>query len=746
MIVVVALLLVFSGNTNAEQSTETLYKYVSNGDGSYGYGTTPVPFYSGSSETVEIPTSFEVKKTEFRGAWVATISNLNMPLTTSKEQYQTEYLKVLDTLEEYNMNAVIFQVRPLLDAFYPSELNPWSEFVTGTTAGQQGVDPGWDPLEWMIEQTHARGMEYHAWFNPYRVSNTAYSSASMLAKLGKTKAELDAMSNVELVNLYNEKGILSDDNMAVKHPDWVLQFKEKLFLNPGIPAVQQYVVDSIEEVVTNYDVDAIHFDDYFYPYQVSGEFFGTLGEDRATFETYGIANGYTDDTEGLENWRRDNVTALVAGVHEVITNENQANNKAIQFGISPFGIWEHKAVDSRGSNTPTSSSSSYSKQIYADTLGWIKEGIIDYVAPQIYWSFGQAAAPYGELARWWSNAVEGTDVQLYIGHANYKHVSNGGWDAEWMNPEEIINQLKFNQLYPNIDGSSMFSYNDLVPSNIDALPAADKAKHEVKNQSIELLKELYQQSKPLVPAKTKLSSEVPVEAQNVVRQEDERLTWDASTSSDERYYVVYKQAKEDFTSVEDMVSDAKNITKKIWTNDEKTFTHSEPQTRASSAQDYVYAVTAVSFSGNESAAVLFDYPEIAAPVVTSALTNESTSIEGTGVAGYEIQVTLPDGTTKTSNVESDQSFRVAIPKVAANKTVDVTMKNTYTQKTSSVTLTVANASTTDTDSDTKTTTVTASGTKPNTGMQDPMLLVTMLFVIAGGLLITSKAMKRKRAR
>lgn len=523
----------------AAPDTELLYSYVKNADGTYGYGDKPVYTYPGSGAQIAVPTALAPENRRFSSAWVATIGNLNFGKPTSAADFDAKYDAVLDDFEAWNMNAVIFQVRPLLDAYYPSEINPWSEFVSGA----QGTDPGYDPLARMVEATHARGMEYHAWLNPYRVTNTKMTAASILSALKLTADQVKALTTTEYIAALNAAGVLADDNFAVQHPDLVLSFDEKLFLNPGRPEVRDYVAASVAEIVANYDVDAIHFDDYFYPYRISvngaNVFFGDAGEDRATFEQYGLAAGYPDTVAGVEQWRRDNVTALITEVGDAIDDHNDQDGTAVQFGVSPFGIWEHSALDPAGSHTPTGSSQSYSKSIFADTRGWVQDELVDYLTPQIYWSFDQAAAPYGELAQWWSNTTADSRTQIYTGHALYKHVSNGGFDPAWMNPEEVPNQIRFNQTLDGIDGSVLFSYNDMKPSAVAALPADQQPRNQAKNDAIALLKSEAFARPTIVPAKPWLSDGV-VAAPTDVTLKDGRITWKAGDAAEARQYAIYR--------------------------------------------------------------------------------------------------------------------------------------------------------------------------------------------------------------
>lgn len=585
--------------THADDGEIGLTKYVLRADGTYGYDeAVPVQMYSGSAEQVTIPTTYTESKNQFRSSWVATIANLNFAAPDDEADFVAQYDAVLDNFDSWNMNAVIFQVRPLLDAFYPSEINPWSEFVSGT----QGQDPGYDPLALMVEATHQRGLEYHAWFNPYRVTNTKISAASVLAAIGLTAAEAAALTVPEHVQALADAGILAPNNVAVQHPDWVLRFDEKLFLNPGLPEVRAHMAATIAEVVENYDIDAVHFDDYFYPYRttIAGQlaFFGAQGEDRGTFETYGIPAGYADTTAGIEQWRRDNVTALVTDVRTTIDQHNAATGTAVQFGISPFGIWEHQANNPEGSHTPTGSSQSYSLAIFADTRGWVRDELIDYVVPQIYWSFDQGAAPYGELAQWWNNVAEGTRVQVYVGHANYKHVTNGGWEAAWMNPEEIPHQLAFNQKYPNIEGSVFFSYNDLQPTPLDGLAPALVGRNKAKNDSITLLTEGYLSQPALVPAKPWLSPTAVQAPTDVVINETE-ITWTAPASAT-RFYIVYAGTG----TPEQIASSGERILDRLWAGSGTAF-----PLPVTPATDVDYVVTAVDAAGVESAPILAEYAE-----------------------------------------------------------------------------------------------------------------------------------------
>ena len=615
---------------SAFAENEPLHKYTKNPDGSFGYDTTiPVPLYKDAKEFVTIPNSYTQPKHQFKSTWVATIANLNIPQPTNEADFKANYLERLETLSNWNMNAMIFQVRPLLDAWYPSKLNPWSEFLSGS----QGTDPGYDPLKWMIDVTHEAGMEYHAWFNPYRVTNTKLSAQSTLDKLKMSKEDILSLTTSEQVLKLKEAGILAPTNYAAQHPENVLMFDEKLFLNPGIPEVQNYVIESMKEVVENYDVDAIHFDDYFYPYRISVDgknvVFGEKNEDQSTFEKYGA--GYTD----IEKWRRDNITHLVSGVKAMLDTHNKTKQTAVQFGVSPFGIWEHKENDPRGSNTPTTSSQSYSNSIFADTYQWIKDETVDYIVPQIYWSFDQIAAPYGELTRWWNNVATNSHTQIYVGHANYKHATNGGWETAWLNPEEIPNQMKFNQQYEHINGSVLFSYNDLIPSDISSLPDNLKARNQAKNQSIDLLKENYFLIPSLVPEKKWLSHQTisaPISTNFEQTTEKTTVSWKDQPANQTRYFMIYKGSG----TAEQVIANPANIIKRLFkSKDQPEFSFIE-DTKEQKEADISYYVTALDAAGMESTPTKITAPEeekTAGKVIVSYLTEDKKTLDSVTLQG-----------------------------------------------------------------------------------------------------------------
>lgn len=359
-------------------------------------------------------------KRQFRAMWIASVQRLDWPSSAAIEAQKAEYLDLLDYSVAQRMNAVIVQVRPTADAFWPSPLEPWSGYLTGV----RGQDPGWDPLEFLVAEAHARNLEFHAWFNPYRASMPKPSAAS-------TEAGGDVSQ-------------LPEGHPLRQHPEWAVVYpigiptQTRLYFNPGIPEARAFVQNAVMDAVNRYDIDGVHFDDYFYPYPVGGQDFS----DEATFAQYG--GGFA--TKG--DWRRHNIDLLVQEMGQRI----HTAKAHVKFGISPFGIWRNKASDPLGSETNGTQSFEAN---FADTRKWVKENWIDYIVPQVYWHIGFAVADYGKLVPWWNDVVTGTNVHLYVGHANYK-VAAAGQPAPWQDPVEISKQLTFNHDYAGVRGDIHF--------------------------------------------------------------------------------------------------------------------------------------------------------------------------------------------------------------------------------------------------------------------------------------------------
>jgi uncharacterized lipoprotein YddW (UPF0748 family) len=331
-------------------------------------------------------------KREFRAAWIATVANIDWPskqgLPAAEQQQQ--FIARLDELKDLGCNAVIVQIRPASDAFYPSKLEPWSHYLTG----RQGAPPFpyYDPLEFMIEETHKRCMEFHAWFNPFR-------------------ALVDSKKNP------NPAG-----HVTREHPDWIISYGGKSYIDPGTPEAREYVIKVIMDVVKRYDLDAVHIDDYFYPYRIAGQEFG----DSRSWKRCG------GDFSDKGDWRRNNVNVFISTL-----NNNIKNVKSyVKFGISPFGVWRNASKDPEGSNT-RGGQTCYD-DLYSDVILWAKKGWIDYLLPQLYWEHGHRAAPFDVLLPWWED--HSYDRHVYIGLGVYRML--GGAKAPWNSPNELTWQIR----------------------------------------------------------------------------------------------------------------------------------------------------------------------------------------------------------------------------------------------------------------------------------------------------------------
>ncbi|MEV5609854.1 family 10 glycosylhydrolase [Streptomyces sp. NPDC052225] len=349
---------------------------------------------------------------EMRGMWLATVANRDWPSRaglTAAEQ-RAELIAHLDTAVRRRLNTVVFQVRPTADALWPSPYEPWSQVLTGT----QGQDPGWDPLGTAVTEAHRRGLELHAWFNPYRIAN------------------------------HTDPSRLLPTHPARLHPDWVVPYGGKLYYNPGLPEVRRFVQDAMLDAVRKYAIDAVHFDDYFYPYPVAGQTF----DDDAAYARYG--GGFADRAA----WRRDNIDRLV---REMAARIKRARPH-VRFGISPFAVWRNMATDPEGSDT-TAGVQTYDN-LHADTRKWVRERWIDYIVPQVYWNIGFAAADYAKLVRWWADVVRGTGVRLYIGEALYK-AGDPAQPAAWQDPAELSRHLDYADGFPEVRGHVYFSAKEV---------------------------------------------------------------------------------------------------------------------------------------------------------------------------------------------------------------------------------------------------------------------------------------------
>ncbi len=350
---------------------------------------------------------------EFRGVWIATVNNIDWPSAPGLpvEVQKREFRELIERIDRLNLNAVIFQIRPASDAFYQSEIEPWSYFLTGKQG--RAPTPLFDPLAYAIELCHSKGMELHAWFNPFRVRNNGFYP-------------------------------LDPRSFAAKNPQYIHQFDNKLFLDPGIPKVRNHIVKVIMEVVRKYDVDAIHFDDYFYPYPVRGKKY----PDQITFSQYG-KEFYP---KRLGDWRRENINKFILALHDSI----KSVKPAVKLGISPFGVWRNKSDDPHGS--PGVKGTTSYDHLYADVYKWLANDWIDYIIPQLYWEQGNRFGDFTELAKWWNDHSFGKP--LYLGQALYK--STGSATDFFTNPAEISEQISILRRFDNVGGFALYSASHLV--------------------------------------------------------------------------------------------------------------------------------------------------------------------------------------------------------------------------------------------------------------------------------------------
>ncbi|MEE0968423.1 MAG: family 10 glycosylhydrolase [Clostridia bacterium] len=347
---------------------------------------------------------------EVRGVWIATVGNINFPSKKglSEKALKKELDAIVQNCEELGLNTIFFQVRPAADALYASKLFPASEYVSGVQG--KSADGGFDCLEYLIDIAHGKKINVHGWVNPLRVT---YGSA----KYPKT-----------------DISELSAGHIARKNPDWVIPYADgKLYFDAGNPSVRAYIAEGVREIVKNYAVDGIVFDDYFYPYPVSGSEF----DDSNSFSLYGGGN--------RDDWRRENINSLVKDCYNAV----KGTRRTCLFGISPFGIWQND--DGKNGGSATSGLEAYNS-LYCDALAWVKGGYVDYISPQLYWRFDTSAAPYDILSDWWNAVLDGTSVKLLISHGVYKY-------DEWEDPySELKNQVEYSREALTYRGSVLYGY------------------------------------------------------------------------------------------------------------------------------------------------------------------------------------------------------------------------------------------------------------------------------------------------
>ncbi|GGG56544.1 family 10 glycosylhydrolase [Hymenobacter glacieicola] len=434
-------------------------------------------------------------KRELRGVWIATVENIDWPSSRSltPEQQRREYRRMLDDHQRSGINALFVQVRPASDAFYQSSLEPWSKWLTG----QQGKAPTpyYDPLPFLIEEAHNRGMEFHAWFNPYR-------------------ATMDTVTRR-----------LAPTHPYRQHPEWFLRYSGKLLYNPGLPEVRQYISEVILDVVRRYDIDGVHFDDYFYPYPEAGQ----VIHDEDAFARF------NPDNLKLADWRRQNVNTLIQELHGTI----HQTKRWVKFGISPFGVWRNQSTDPNGS--ATKAFQGYDG-LYADALEWLRQGWVDYVLPQLYWSTGFRVAQYPVLVEWW--ARNGNGRHLYIGHGAYRMSESTKSDTVWRNPRELPRQVRLNRTFPTeVSGSVFFSSKSLMANVLHTTDSLRQ--HEFRYPA-------------LVPTMPWLDAVPPRPAQNLTVTTEagaNTLAWQpgpvAADGDQAAYYALYRFADDQTPTPDD---------------------------------------------------------------------------------------------------------------------------------------------------------------------------------------------------
>ncbi len=366
---------------------------------------------------------YKEKDNEVRAIWVSTVNNIDISYYVSDESYKEKLITILDTIQANNLNTVFFQVRSMNDAFYPSEYAPYSRFIRGT----EGLGLDWDILEFVIEEAHQRNLELHAWLNPYRVSGGGTADSPKSPKA----AQLDR---------------LHDDNFAKQNKHLVLaDAHNNLILNPASQEVRDYLKAVINELLENYDIDGIHFDDYFYV---------DTDEDTSLYSTS------NHNFDNIADWRRNNVNLMVKDISDLVRNHNKQKFDFVKFGISPAGIWANKNTPG---GSPTAGYASYERPLYADTRKWVLEEWIDYIIPQVYWDFDNPLAPHADIVKWWANLIDDNDVDvaLIIGQAMYRFSGTN----PWTDGNAIVEQIRYASQYESVKGITFFTFRDILNPN-----------------------------------------------------------------------------------------------------------------------------------------------------------------------------------------------------------------------------------------------------------------------------------------
>jgi uncharacterized lipoprotein YddW (UPF0748 family) len=421
-------------------------------------------------------------KREFRGVWVATVTNIDWPTSShSSSSTQIKELNdILDSHQETGINAILFQVRPAADAFYIKSREPWSQWLTGVQG--KAPNPLYDPLEIAINEAHKRGIELHAWMNPYRATMTAGSSVAA-------------------------------NSIINKKPEWFFTYGGQKIFNPGIPEVREYIISIILDVVDNYDIDGIHMDDYFYPYPIHGQ----VINDSAAFRKYGA--GF----DNVNDWRRNNVDMMIKMVNDSI----HKHKPYVKFGVSPIGIWKNRSQDPKGSET--NGISTYT-ELYADTRKWMMMHWVDYMNPQVYWQIGNRVADFAKIVDWWSDNA--FDRHLYIGQGPYRSFETSPSSIAFRNAHQMPDQINYIRKNARIQGSVFFNSKSVSKNPYGF---ADSLKQNFYR---------YPALPPPMMWLDSISPNVPRNLQAKVTAESVVLTWDTPLLAKDKEpvygYIIYR--------------------------------------------------------------------------------------------------------------------------------------------------------------------------------------------------------------
>jgi uncharacterized lipoprotein YddW (UPF0748 family) len=510
-------------------------------------------------------------KRELRGVWISTHLSLDWPnRTQTPEQQRAALAAILDHNVATGMNAAFLQLRSQSDAMYPSELEPWSYYLTNNQGSAPA--PSWDPLQFAIAESRKRGLEFHAWINPYRaVANTATESNT---------AQYAA------------------NHVSRTHPEWMLTVGTVKILNPGLAAVREHVTKVIMDIVERYDVDGIHFDDYFYPA-------GTINDDAAYAAD---PRGFPATAAGRADWRRDNINLLIAGVGERI----RAVKPWIKFGVSPSGIYRSSTDPAVGSPTSAGASQHFVTN-FADTRSWLREGWVDYLAPQVYWYMGQAGSDYKLLVPWWNENAYGR--HMYIGIADYKMGTAG-----WTDPKQVANQIALNRAQTHIAGQIHFRH-----AFLQANPLGYRT---------DLQQNVYKRP-ALVPAMPWKGSVAPLAPAGLTATQGENalvLSWSGSDARDElekvRQFAVYRSAERmiDIEAPQNLIGVTRDASNAF------------ADTKVEAGKYYYYTVTALNRLSQESAPSNvvsndFEAPTVRTRDVSVTLANGAASLQAADIDG-----------------------------------------------------------------------------------------------------------------